>query len=218
MENRSTASFPAALLDRRLFLLGASALVLSACSNVIGPPDAPQIYVLKPVVPAAAPGAPIAWALAIDIPTCSEALDSSRIALTHSDTTLEYYTNAVWPDTLPMTVQTAMLAAFQDGGRIGAVARGQDDLHADYTLALDIRDFAAHYSDADGAPKVTVTIVAQMATAHGRKVVANLMATQSAQASINSVDAVVQAMDQALSAVISQITGWVLALPPPPGP
>ena len=54
MENRSTASFSAALLDRRLFLLGASALVLSACSNVIGPPDAPQIYVLRPVVPAAA--------------------------------------------------------------------------------------------------------------------------------------------------------------------
>jgi cholesterol transport system auxiliary component len=217
MENKLTANFPAALMDRRLLLLGASALIVSACGNVIGPPDAPQIYLLKPQVPAS-PGANITWALGVDIPTAADALITQRIALTHSDTTLDYFANAVWPDTLPLTVQTAVLAAFQDSGRIGAVARSQEDLHADYTLALDIRDFAAHYSDADGAPRVTVTIVARMATSHGRKVVANLSATQSAQASINSVDAVVQAMDQALGGVISQIVAWVLTQPPPPGP
>jgi cholesterol transport system auxiliary component len=215
MANRAMtkSSFPRP--DRRLFLVGASALALSACSGILGPPEAAQIYILKAASAAPVPGPKVDWALAIEIPTASEALDAQRIALTHSDTTLDYYANAVWPDSLPLMVQTAVLSAFQDGGRLAAVAREQDALHADYNLALDIRDFAAHYSTPDGAPRVTVTIIAQMATAHGRKVVANLNASQSAEASVNSVDAVVQALDTALGAVIAQITQWALALPPP---
>jgi cholesterol transport system auxiliary component len=203
--------------DRRFVLVGASALLLSACSGLIGPPEAATIYVLKPA-PAQPQGVKVDWALAIQIPSASDAMDAQRIALTRSDTTLDYYANAVWPDRLPLLVQTAVLAAFQDSGRIAAVAREQDALHADYELALDIRDFAAHYATPDGAPRVTITIVAQMATAHGRKVVANLTASQSADASANSVDAVVQAMDQALGAVINQITAWALALPAPTTP
>ena len=213
MANRAMtkSSFPRP--DRRLFLLGASALALSACSGILGPPEAAPIYVLKAAAPAPAPGAKVNWALAIEIPTASEALDAQRIALTHSDTTLDYYANATWPDSLPRMVQTAILSAFQDSGRLAAVAREQDALHADYELALDIRDFAAHYATPDGAPRVTITIVAQMATAHGRKVVANFTASQSAQASANAVDAVVQALDSALGAVVAQITQWALALP-----
>jgi cholesterol transport system auxiliary component len=200
---------------RRLFLVGASALVLSACSGLIGPPEASPIYILKPVVPAGPQGAKVGWALAIQIPSASDALDAQRVALTRGDTVLDYYANAVWPDRLPLLVQTAMLAAFQDSGRIDAVAREQEALHADYNLALDIRDFAAHYSSPDSAPHVTVTIIAQMTTAHGRNVVATLTADQSADASANSVDAAVQAMDSALGAAIGQIRAWALSLPPP---
>jgi cholesterol transport system auxiliary component len=208
--------FAASSSNRRVFLLGASALGLSACSGMIGPPDAGPMYMLKPALPPAQPqGAPVTWAMTIEYPTTSDALDTNRIALTHSDTTLDYYANATWPDSLPRMVQTAMLSAFQDSGRLPAVSREQDALHADYNLNLDIRDFAAHYADADGAPKVTVSIIAQMVTAHGRKVVANLAASQSEQASANSVEAVVQAMNAALGPVIGQITAWALALPPP---
>jgi cholesterol transport system auxiliary component len=215
MQNKSMIA-SVRLPGRRLFLIGASALALSACSGILGPPEAAQIYVLKATVPAPAPGPKVDWALAIEIPTAAEALDAQRIALTHSDTTLDYYANAVWPDSLPLTVQTAVLSAFQDSGRIAAVSREQEALHADYNLALDIRDFAAHYSTPDGPPRVTVTIIAQMATSHGRKVVANLTASQSADASANSVEAVVLALDSALGTAIGQITAWALALPPPP--
>ena len=206
------------VLHRRFFLLGASALALSACSGLIGPPDAAQIYILKPSTPAGAQGAKVDWALAIQIPAASDALDAQRIALTHSDTVLDYYANAVWPDRLPLLVQTAVLSAFQDSGRIAAVAREQEALHADYNLAMDIRDFAAHYTTPDSPPHITVNIIAQMATAHGRKVVAIFTANQSADASANSVEAVVQAMDSALGAAVSQITAWALALPAPVAP
>src|SRR5580692_9939622 len=92
-------------LDRRLFLLGASALALAGCSNLVGPGEAAQIYVLKPAIPATAAGAPVPWALSLLIPSATDALDTQRIALTRGDTTLDYYANAVWPDRLPLLVQ-----------------------------------------------------------------------------------------------------------------
>ena len=113
-------------------------------------------------------------------------------------------------------VQAALLTAFQDSGRLATVAREQDALHADYTLITDIREFTAHYSDPDGPPRIAVTIVAQIVASHGRKSMASLTATESAPASVNSVDAAVQAFDAAFGAVIGKILAWAVALPAPP--
>ena len=215
MENRFFVPSSLLKMDRRVLLLAASSVALAGCGSLLGPGEASQIYVLKPAAPTPPGGAPVTWALDVLIPSAADALDTQRIALTRGDTTLDYYANAVWPDRLPLLVQTALLSAFQDSGRIQAVSREQDALYADYTLDVDVRDFSAHYSDPDGAPRVTVTLVCQMAMAKGRKVVANFTASQSAPASINSVQAAVQAMDTALGAALAQITAWALALPPP---
>ena len=147
---------------RRLFLIGASSLVLAACGNILGPPAASQIYVLRPAPPAQG-GDKISWALSIDKPDASDSLDIERIALTKSDTQLDYYANAVWPDRLPNLVQTSLLAGFEATGRIESVAREEDSLHADYNLTTDIRDFEARYATPDGVPTATVTIIAHMA-------------------------------------------------------
>lgn len=203
-------------LDRRLFLVGASSLALAACGNLLGPPPASQIYMLRPVPPPAGQGEKVEWALSIDKPDASDALDSERIALAKSDTQLDYYANAVWPDPLPNLIQTALLAGFEATGRIGSVARDQDSLHADYQLATDIRDFEARYQTAEGPPIATIVIVAHIAEAHSRKIIANLTANVGEAASANSVDAVVQAFDTALAKAIAQIVNWALALPPPP--
>src|SRR5690349_9937471 len=56
--------------NRRLFLVGASALVLAGCGGDLlglGPGQAPQIYTLNPVSPPPAAGAAqVPWALAIE--------------------------------------------------------------------------------------------------------------------------------------------------------
>jgi cholesterol transport system auxiliary component len=204
--------------DRRLFLLGAASLTLAGCSGLFGPPDAAPIYVLTPAAPPAATGPKVRWALAIDTPDASQSLDTNRIALIHQDTTLDYYADAVWPDRLTDVVQTALLAAFQTSGGIDAVAREGDALHADYALGIDIRDFTAHYAAAGAAPTVAVVLVAQMVTAHGRKVAATLTASQTAPAAADSVAAVVAAFNTALAAAVNQIVPWALALPPPAAP
>ena len=213
-----------ALMDRRLILLSASAFLLAGCGGLgLGPTDADQtIYMLQPAItPPPAGGAPATWALAVDVPGASDSIDSRRIALIKSDQTMDYYANSSWPDRLPALVQTALVAAFQSSGRVPSVSRTQDALHADYELGVEIRDCAAHYSAGDdkgkpsGNPSVSVVLIAQMSTAHGRLIVANFTAKQSADASQNSTGAVVQALNTALGAAVEQIVAWALTLPPP---
>lgn len=202
--------------DRRLFLSGASALFLTGCGNLLGGAPPSQIYLLRPAPPQPQPGAKVSWALAIMKPDASDALDTDRIALARNETQLDYYANAVWPDRLSNIVQTALLAGFEASGRIQSVARDEDALRSDYNLSTEIRDFEARYSAPDGAPAVSVTIIARMAAARSRQIVANLTANATQPASANAVDAVVQAFDAALANAVGQIVNWALDLPPPP--
>jgi cholesterol transport system auxiliary component len=207
-------------LDRRLLLVSGAGLALAGCGGLgLGPTDTNDtIYVLAPAVPAMPGGQPAGWALAVDIPDASDSIDTRRIALIKADATLDYYANAQWPDRLPLLVQTALVAAFQASGRVPQVSRTQDALHADYALGTEIRDCTAHYSAPDGIPSVTVSLVAQMSTAHGRKIMASFTASQSAPASQNSTGAVAAAFNTAVGAAVQQIVGWALGLPPPPSP
>ena len=212
----------APLLDRRLLLITGSSLALTACGSLdklIGPPDAPQIYALRPAAPAAQPsGSKVGWALAIQKPDASGNLDSARIALSRSGNQLDYYANAAWPDRLPDLVQTALLAGFEASGRIDAVSRDDDALQSDYQLSTDLRDFEGRYATPNGAPEAAVTIIAHISDTKSRKILANLTVNLTEPASANSVDAVVQALNAALAKAVNQTVQWALALPPPAGP
>ena len=205
------------MIQRRLFVLGASALVLSACGkDLIGPPEAGPIYVVRPQFPAApGGGAKVPWALSILHPEMTGALDSERIALFQADGSMDYYAKATYPDRLAPIVQHALLDGFEASGRIDAVATEEAALHADYDLSIDVKDFAAHYSQPDGVPGVTVSITAKLATAHGRAIVGSFSTVQTGSASINSAAAVAQALQQALGAAVTAIVDWALTFPRP---
>ena len=203
-------------MDRRLFVLGASALALSGCGgNLIGPPDAGPIYVVRPTfTPAPAGAAKVNWSLAILRPDVPGGLDSDRIALLQPDGILDYYAKASYPDRLPSSIQTALLDGFEASGRIDAVAREEEALHADYNLLVEVKDFAAHYATQDGVPGVTVAFNVKLTTAHGRKTIAAQSFSQSGNASTNSAAAAAQALQQALGAAVKQVVEWTLSAAP----
>jgi len=202
---------------RRLFLIGLSSTVLSACGgNLIGPPDAGPMYMVAPKFPAAQPGGEkVTWALAILRPIVAAGLDTDRIALTQPDGSMDYYAKASYPDRLPSIVQQSILDGFESSGRIDAVAREEEALHADYNLAIELKDFAAHYSQPDGIPSVTVSITVKLTTAHGRAIVGSFATTETGVATANSAAAAVQALQQALSTAITKIVDWTLTAPFP---
>jgi cholesterol transport system auxiliary component len=201
---------------RRILLIGAAALSLSACGgNLLGPPDAGSIYPVRPVFTAPAAGAPVTWSLAILRPTVPGGLDSDRIALLQPDGSMDFYAKANLPDRAPNIIQSALLEGFESSQRIAAVAREQDALHADYNLVIEVKDFEAKYATPDGIPQAVVVMSAKLVTAHGRRIVETFIASQSVSATANSAGATAQALSQALGAGVTQIVDWALAAPPP---
>lgn len=197
---------------RRAVLLGTSALLLAGCSDLIGPSSAPiQLYVLKPLGGVSTAGPKVGFSLAVATVPASDLLDNARIALVNANSAIDFYADSAWTDHLPVLVQNALVEAFEDSGRIGAVASDGEGFHADYFLQAEIRNFEAHYAQADGIPTVMVRIQAKLAPTHEREIMSNLNSVHEVTAAANSVPAVVRAFDQALGEVFAEIVNWALA-------
>lgn len=200
-------------LSRRHAILAAGAMALTGCAVVRGP-AIPQLYVLRPQVPAAM-GPRVGWRLAVATPDAVASLDTARIALTRSTTTMDYFANAAWTDRITLILQRQLIAAFDSTGRILSVDRDTSGLEADYVLQTEVRDFQARYDTADGAPQVVVSIQAKVARMPQREIAANLNATQQMMAASNDIDSIVVAFNQATGAAIGQIVAGTLAMSAP---
>ena len=204
---------PLNLSSRRLAIIGIGAAALAGCAVLRGP-AVPQLYVLRPQMPAFA-GPSVTWRLAIAAPDAIASLDTARIALTRSPTTMDYFANAAWSDRLPLLLQRQLIQAFDASGRIHSVARDTSGLEADYLLETEIRDFQARYDAPDGAPRIVVDIQAKLARMPQREIAANLNASEQAAAAANDLDSIVVAFNQATGGAIAQIVGETLAMPSP---
>ncbi len=150
---------------RRFLLAGATALGLAGCTRLIGPVSL-QLYRLQPniaVPPDLPPDLPaVRWQVAVAMPDAPEAFDTERIALSRSNTTLDYFGNAAWTDKVPELLQGLLIAAFEDTGKMVAVSRDAADLRSDYLLQCEIRDFHARYDDPADMPTVDVRIESKL--------------------------------------------------------
>lgn len=201
------------LIDRRVLLAGLSGVTLAACSDVIGPPPAPKLYVLRPQLPAPQSGPKVGWALSIQVPDATAALDTSRIAILRPPTGMDYYADAAWSDHATILVQSALLEAFEASRRIEAVARDSDAIHADYILGSDLRDFEARYATADGAPTAMVRLDVRLLKALNRDLIGRTEFSREVPAAANSVEAAVEALDEAIAGVLADVVNWTLAAP-----
>jgi cholesterol transport system auxiliary component len=207
-------------LDRRHLLVGAGTLVLLAgCGggDLLGPGKASQLYLLNPTY-GPVDGPTVGWALNIATPDAVDSLDSSRIALFNPPARMDVYANAQWPDRLPQLVQSALVQAFEQSGKIAAVAPDDAGVRSDYILQTEIRDFNAIYDVPDSAPRVKVRIMAKLVRTRARDIVQAQVFSQELPAGANNVDNVVIAASQALTAILKQIVEWTLKAPPLPPP
>jgi cholesterol transport system auxiliary component len=205
-----------AVFNRRTIMLGAGAGMLSACGSIqlIPPPMQPQLYVLRPpIMPPM--GAPVQWRLAVGPSDAPASLDTTRIALTRSATTMDYFANAAWNDRMPLLVQRLLIQTFEASNRIVAVDRDTVGTENDYLLQTEIRNFEARYETLEAAPQIVVSIQAKLTRMPQREIINSLNVTQQAQASANNLDSIVLAFDSAAGAAIAQIAAWTLNAPPP---
>jgi len=201
--------------DRRAFLtLSAAAVMLGGCGDLVGPPAALPIYVMRPQFPVA-PAPKVTWSLALARPNAPGALDSERIALIQPGGIMDYYAGAQYPDPLPDLVESALLDAFTRTQALSGVSRAAEGLRSDYHIYTDIKDFEARYAVANGIPDAVVTMDVRLVASRGRAVAGNISVTRTVPATANSVPAVTEALSQALAGVVSEIVVWALAFPQP---
>jgi cholesterol transport system auxiliary component len=195
-------------IARRALALGA-ALALAGCASLfVSAPgrlyrlDAPRDF------PAGLPH--VATQLAIDLPQAPAGIDRSRIALSRSPLTLDYYADAEWTDRVPDMIQNLLIDAFENSGAPTAVERGSAGLREAFALRTEIRHFEAVYSSEGRPPQVWVEIIARLVAMPQRTIVTQAGFEQSAAAAGNDVPAVVAAFNAATSAVLRDIVVWTV--------
>jgi cholesterol transport system auxiliary component len=196
------------MIPRRVFLLALPA-GLAACTGPLGGGAPPQLYTLTPVKDFP-PNLPKTTAqLLIETPSASGGLDSERIALKKSVTSVDYFAGAAWTDRAPIVVQSLLVESFENTGKIAAIDRESLALRADFVLETDLRDFTAIYEGSE-LPTVRVRMAFKLVKLPDKQIIGLRAPSADAKATQNSVPAVVDAFNTALRQVIGDAVTWTL--------
>ena len=195
----------------RVSLVAAGAfLLLGGCAAIGGPKT--EVAVFAPVsAPTADPAWPtVAWSLSVGTDAANQMLDSDRIAVRPTPERFQAYKGARWADNAPELLQTAVLEAFEDSGRIRSVGRfAGSGSRSDFGLLLEVRAFETDY--ASGRPEAVVEVQARLVQFRGGGVVASKRFRQAVPGATPEIDAMVGAFGKALSALETELVGWTLA-------
>jgi cholesterol transport system auxiliary component len=140
--------------------------------------------------------------LVIVEPTAIQTVDSNRMVARQGGA-VSYVPAAQWTDRLPLLVQTRMVQAFENSGRIGSVGRSQDRLAGDFQLITDIRAFEIDVP----AHQAKVSIAAKVVDRAGRVRSGRVFEASAPAGPVNG-PAARQALDQALGQVLVDLVGW----------
>jgi cholesterol transport system auxiliary component len=199
---------------RRRLLRAAAALPLAAltaaCSLPVpgqGPP--PDLFRLTPKSTFRDDLPTVDWQLVLEPPVADAGLNTTRIALQHSPTRIEYYARAGWADRAPMMVQTMMVESFENSGRIVAIGRESIGLRADFILKSELREFQTVYYNGS-EPEAWVAINAKLVQMPRRAIVASQSFDARVAAPSNSLEEIVKAFDEAAGKVLRRVVEWTL--------
>jgi len=203
---------PTARLSRR-FVPSILILTLAGCSGLLGGGQPAHLYRLTPksTYPPSLPHRSVQ--LLVDEPLAPAGLDKSRIALSRSPVSIDYFADSEWTDRAPLLVQTAILQSFENSRAVTAIDRESVGLRADFILKTELRHFEAVYDSSEGPPESWVAVNVRLVNPSSREVVAQTSFERRRRASANDVPSVVSAFDEALGGVMKDIVVWTVTNP-----
>ncbi|MBP2445585.1 ABC-type transport auxiliary lipoprotein family protein [Rhizobium leguminosarum] len=195
------------LLSRRSWIRGTvialplTALILSGC----GTAAKNDTYDLSAAVDGDGPAAKSRQIL-IASPTALSALGSEQIVIRVSSSEIQYLSRAQWGDKLPRMVQSKLVEAFENSGKLGGVGMPGQGLAIDYQVVTDIRSFEI---DASNGNQAVVEISAKILNDRNGSVRAQKVFRAMAPAGGDNAG-FVKGLDRAFSTVASEIVTWTL--------
>lgn len=140
-------------------------------------------------------------------PTAVKMLDSEQVVVRVSPSEVQYLANSRWGDRLPRLVQSKLVEAFENSGRVGGVGKPGQGLAIDYQIVTDIRAFEV---TTGGSRVANVEISAKILNDRNGSVRAQSVfkGTSAVRGSENS--DFVEALDRAYAKVGGEIVDWAL--------
>jgi cholesterol transport system auxiliary component len=149
--------------------------------------------------------------LIIEVPTATAGLNTARIALRPTATTLEYYARANWIDVVPVMVQNLLTESFDNEGKIDALGQDVFGVPADYALLSHIREFQAEYhQQPERPPEIRVRLQIRLVRLPRRTSLAATSIEHTERAEGTSVDVIVRAFDNAFGKVAKRVIEWTV--------
>ena len=188
-----------------------SVLFLAGC-GLPGFSPPPQLFTLTPKNTFIDGLPTIADQVLIETPVAAAGLDTGRIALSRSATTLDYFAGVSWTDRAPAMVQTLMVESFENSGRVVSVGRDTIGLRADYVLKSELREFQAEYTGPNdpSPPQIHVRINAKLVAMPRRNIEASKTFEALKKARSTSFQDIIAAYDDALGKVLRRLVEWSL--------
>jgi cholesterol transport system auxiliary component len=186
-------------------------LLLAGCAAALelASRQPPDLYALTPKSTFEEGLPEVAGRLSIEVPSATAGLNTARIALKPTPTTVQYYAAASWIDVLPVMVQNLLLESFDNAGTIDVLGRDVR-VRADYALLTHIREFQAEYASPGAPPVVHVRLQARLIRLPRRASVAATSAEAFVPAEATSVAAIVRAFDEAFGKASKRIVEWTI--------
>lgn len=187
-------------------------LALSGCAALdLASREPPRLFQLTPKSTFAPDLPEVDVRVSVEVPTATTGLNTARIALRPSPTTLEYYAGASWIDVVPVMVQNLLVESLDNTDKVDVIGREVVGVRADYALLTHIREFQAEYEGgAGGPPEVRVRIQARLVRLPRRISLAATSEESVVQADATSLDAIVEAFDAAFGTVAKDVVEWTL--------
>ncbi len=144
--------------------------------------------------------------LLIADPTALKALDSENIVVRLLGSEVQYLANSQWSDKLPRMVQSKLVEAFEDTGKLGGVGRPGQGLAIDYQVVTDIRAF-----EVDTTKNIAyIEISVKLLNDKNGTVRAQEVFRSSARVSGSGNANLVKALDNAFASSSREIVNWTL--------
>lgn len=200
-------NFPDVLLGSKAGLIRACAVFLMAASLSACASKANNDTYGLSASPVVEGPASTSKQILVPEPTALKALDSDQVVIRLSGSEIQYLADSQWSDRLPKMVQSKLVQAFENTGKIGGVGKPGEGLAIDFQVITDIRSFEI---STEGADTAIVEIFAKIVNDRNGTVRAQKAFRATVSVSGSGNPAFVKALDAAFADVSADIVRWTL--------
>ena len=196
----------------RVAVAGALVIALAGCVS-LGSQEPQRYYVLDAPAAKAAPARTARAATLLVTPTTASTFyDMQDIAYSRAPGARAYYQYHSWTDRPGRRLTELLVARLERDGAFKAVAAVVAGVHGDYILNTHLTEF---YHDAAVVPgSARVVLTAELVDPARRVLLARRTFEQTAPAATYDAPGAVRAFDQAVAAVLGDLSAWIDGVAP----